>query len=126
MINTIQFSEETRRSFANRFLKWGIMLREAVIDRASIHVIAKEDWHIKFIEGENAEGKYLEFYTTHPTLHDTHFRIYDNGQEEELEALTDGYDYNEALPGDKRLQRQTFVENNKKVYEQLKNVGLQM
>lgn len=121
---TTHISEEVRRVFANRFLKWGILLRDAVIDSSEAHVILKEDWEIKYVQSENAQGKFYEFYGKHINKHDTHFRIYENGVVEELEVLTDGYDYNPSIPGDKKSQREAFIENNKKVFESLKSIGL--
>lgn len=121
---TYNISEEIRRTFANRFLKWGILLRDSVINGASTHVINKADWQIKFIQGINEEGSYLEFYGKHPEHHDLHFKIFENGDEILLEALTDGYNYNPALPGDRVVQREQFVKDNKEVYEKLKALGL--
>lgn len=123
---TFEIAEVVKRSFANRFLKWEILIDEAVINGAKAHVINKAGWHIKFVKGNNEQGHYYEFYAQHPSITDMHFRIYDSGFEEELEILTDGYDYNPSLPGDQTLQRESFIASNRKVYESLKAAGLQM
>ncbi|MBN2795545.1 MAG: hypothetical protein JXR88_09080 [Clostridia bacterium] len=121
---TTPISETVRRVFANRFLKWGIMIRDAVIDSSEIHVINKDDWEIKYVSSINEKGKFYEFYGKHSELHDTHFRIYEDGEVEELEVLTDRYDYNPSIPGDQATQKEVYLENNRRIYESLKAIGL--
>jgi len=117
-------SEEIKRAFANRFLKYGILIDQAVLNSTCAHIIIYDNWQIKFIEGDNIQGKYLEFYTQRSNHSDTHFRIYQNGYVEELEAVSQGYAYDRTLPGDKEMQHTKYVENNKKIYNSLKEIGL--
>lgn len=121
---TYPLTEEMRRTFANRFLKWEVLLREAVINGGGTHEINKGGWHIIYVEGQDDQGHYLEFYAKHPDQHDTHFRIYQNGEMKELEALLEGYDYDPALPGDQFAQRNEFIEKNRKIFLELKLAGL--
>jgi hypothetical protein len=122
----INISDNVHRTFANRFLKWGILLNEAVINAASAHVINKDKWKIKFVQGQDDQGHYLEFYAIHPDKADSHFKIYESGDVTELPALTEDYDCNPSLPGQCSIERESFIEKNKEIYESLKRVGLEM
>lgn len=117
-------NEAIKRTFANRFLKWGILLDHAVINSQSVYVIQQEDWQIKFIESNDDKGGYLEFYTSSKKYGDTHFRIYESGELMELEALKENYLYDENIPGSKEASHEVYVSENKKIYEYLKSVGL--
>ncbi len=117
-------TEEIKRSFAGKYLKWGLLLEDSVINSASTHVINKEKWEIRFIENEDKMGKYLEFYAISSDYPDEHFRIYDDGTIQSCDTILEGYSYNESLPGSKEIQREAYIENNRKVYEYLKETGL--
>lgn len=117
-------NEDIKRAFANKFLKWGLLLEDSVIDSAHAHIIRKKDWEIRFIQSENEKGKYLEFYAISHIHSDEHFRIYQNGIVEMCDVIHEGYSYDPSLPGNKEIQRAEYLENNKKVYEYLKNSGL--
>lgn len=123
-MNLNYITEDIKRSFANHFLKWQLLLEDAVIDGMNTHVIKKEEWEIRFIENENADGKYLEFYAISSMYSDSHFRIYQNGVIEELDVILEHYSYDETLPGNKEIQKEEYLEQNKVVYEYLKENGL--
>ena len=118
------YPEAVKRTFANHYLKWGIMLSDVVIDASQCPVINKSGWEIKFVEGEDNKGKYYEFYATHRQKHDQHFIIYENGDEVTLDALTEGFDYNPSIAGSHEEQKALFVESNREIYKHLKEVGL--
>jgi len=120
----MNLSEEIKRSFANKYLRWGLLLDDSVIDSAGVNVIKKDDWEIRYIESSDENGNYLEFYAISSEYSDEHFRIYSNGDINTFEAISEGYSYNESLPGNKEVQRQAYVEKNKQVYKYLKEVGL--
>lgn len=117
-------TEEVKRTVANKYLHWKILLSDAMINSDGVHLIKKEGWDIKFIEGENSKGGFLEFYSIKSNRNDEHFRIYVNGDLEELEAIVDGYSYDETVPGDKDSKHTEYTENNKRIYNQLKEIGL--
>jgi hypothetical protein len=118
------YPEAVKRTFANHYLKWGVLLNDVVIDAKNCPVIHKSAWEIKFVEGKDEKGNYYEFYATHREKHDQHFIIYENGDEVTLDALTEGFDYNPSLAGNHDAQKELFFESNRKIYEHLKNVGL--
>lgn len=117
-------NENIKRAFANRFLKWGILLNEAVLGRENYYQINHQDWQIRFIESLDSEGGYLEFYTMNKLVGDTHFRIYANGNVVELQALRENYLSGETIPGRKKLLKEIYVEENKKIFDDLKLKGL--
>ncbi len=117
-------TEEIKRTFANKFLKWGLLLNYAAVDYAKTHLVKKDSWEIRFIECDDSKGKYLEFYAIHDSFKDTHFRIFDNGEEEELEAIAESYDYDETVPGDKEKKHNEYTNRNRELYKQLKDLGL--
>lgn len=49
--------------------------------------IAKQGWTIKFLFGEDAKGKFLDYYASHRMTNDRHVRIRSDGSEEILPAL---------------------------------------
>ena len=117
-------TEEIKRSFAGKYLKWGLLLEDSVINSASTHVIRKENFEIRFVENEDNEGKYLEFYAISSEHADEHYRIYDDGSIKSCDTILEGYSYDESLPGSKEIQREAYIENNRKVYDYLKETGL--
>ena len=117
-------TEEIKRSFANKYLKWSLLLEDAVIDSAKAHVINTDEFEIRFVESLDDQGKYLEFYVIGHYHSDEHFKIYQDGHIEEGDIILEGYSYNESLPGSREKQRQEYFENNRKVYDYLKNTGL--
>lgn len=117
-------TEDIRRSFANHFLKWQLLLDDAVIDSMNTYVIKKDAWEIRFIENQNDDGKYIELYAISPDYSDSHLRIYQNGVIEELDIIMEHYSYDESLPGNKEIQKEAYVEQNKLVYKYLKETGL--
>lgn len=117
-------NEEIRRAFANKYLKWGILLEDSLIDSAGAHVINKKEWEIRFIECNDEDGLCLEFYAISPEHPDEHFKIYQSGDMKTCETIKDGYSYNEYLPEQEKVEKQAFIEKNKKIYEYLKDTGL--
>lgn len=120
----VNLTEEIKRSFANKYLKWGLLIDDSVIDSAGVNLIQKESWEIRFIEATDEKGDYLEFYAISSDYSDEHFRIYNDGQIETCATIAEGYSYNESLPGNKAVQRQAYVEKNREIYQYLKTVGL--
>lgn len=118
------FSEIVKRSFANKYLKWGLLLDDAVIDSVGAHVINKDEWEIRFIEASDSKGAYLEFYAISSTYPDEHFKLYQDGLIVTCDTIAEGYSYNESLPGNKETQREAYIKNNRKVYDYLKDTGL--
>ena len=117
-------TENIKRSFANHFLKWKLLIEDAVIDSMGTYVINKDDWEIRFVEGDNGDGNYLELYAISSKYSDCHIRIYQNGAVEELDVILEHYSYDETLAGNKELQKKEYLEQNKVVYEYLKETGL--
>lgn len=113
-------TEEMKRAVANRYLKWGILIDDAVINNDEAHLILKKGWEIRFIQGEN----YLEFYAMNNITGDTHFKVYANGDVEELEAVSESFTYDVSIPGDQDAKRKIYAEKNKIIYDTLKALGL--
>ena len=116
--------EDVKRAFANRFLKWGLLLEDCVIDSANTYVINKQSWEIRFIKDLDNRGKYLEFYCISSEFSDEHFKIYEDGSIEECEIIKAQYPFDPSLPGDKEIARKKYLDENKVVYDYLKEKGL--
>ncbi|MCH4888044.1 DUF247 domain-containing protein [Acidaminobacter sp. JC074] len=116
--------EDVKRAFANRFLKWGLLLEDCVIDSSNSHVIKKDAWEIRFIEDTNDRGNYLEFYCISHEFSDEHFKIYEDGTIEECDIIKAQYAFDPTLPGDKEIARDLYLKENQVVYEYLKEKGL--
>ena len=71
------------------FAKWGIGLPANAEERFPKGTIICRGWDIKFIFGEDEEGKYLDFYACNRMTNDRHWRLRDNGDGEPLPALPD-------------------------------------
>lgn len=117
-------NEEIKRAFANRFLKWSILLNEAVLGAHNYYEINHEGWQIRFVESRDEQGGFLEFYTMHKNYGDTHFRIYDSGSVVELEALRENYLKHDDIPGREPQLREIYLEENRKIFHDLKDIGL--
>ena len=50
-------------------------------------------------------------------------RIYQDGVIEDLEAIAESFTYDVSLPGDKEIKHKEYVNNNKKIYDELKKSG---
>lgn len=124
MVRLTVLTEEIKRAVANRYLQWGIILDDAIFSSVESHFIQKKGWEIRFIEGENEKGKYVEFYDMNNITGDTHYRVYTDGEIEELEAIAEGFTYDVSVPGDREVKHKEYVENNKRIYEELKEIGL--
>ncbi len=123
MNNSTILTEEIKRTFANRFLKWGLLLN-ATLDSSKTNLIKKLDWEIRFVDGSNDVGKYLQFYAINDNMQDSHFRIFENGDVEELEAIAESYDFDETIPGDKEKKHHEYTDRNRAIYIKLRALGL--
>ncbi len=74
--------------FANHFAHWKITLpQENLEDRRSGH-ISQAGWLIQYCFGKDETGEYLDYYAAHRMTDDSHMRIYTDGRQESLPALS--------------------------------------
>jgi hypothetical protein len=110
--------------FAAYFGDRGIRLPERAVELEVPGFIQQDGWTIRYVFGSDAEGSYLEFYATHPTISDTRVRIYGSGETKELEALESMYGYDAKIPGDRERAARESRERNSRIAEELEALGL--
>jgi hypothetical protein len=110
--------------FARYFGDRGIRLPEGAVEREVPGLIQQDGWTIRYVFGSDAEGSYLEFYATHPTISDTRVRIYGSGETKDLEALDSMYGYDPKIPGDLERAARESRERNTRIAEELETLGL--
>jgi hypothetical protein len=110
--------------FARYFGDGGIRLPEGAVQLEVPGLIQHDGWTIRYVFGSDAEGSYLEFYATHPTISDSRVRIYGSGQTKDLEALESMYGYDAKIPGDRERAARESRERNTRIAEELEALGL--
>jgi hypothetical protein len=78
--------ERIEQRFNERFKKWQIRLPPEDIAERRRGMILERGWSIKYLFGRNEKGEYLDVYASHRMTDDTHERVYESGEVEELEA----------------------------------------
>ena len=109
--------------FAKRFAHWGIILPEGDIKARSGGYIQYAGWLIQYCFGRDEMGlEYLDYYAAHRMTDDSHRRIYEDGREESLPALSSMYLVSDDPVRAKQL-KDDYEERNRKVVELLSEKG---
>jgi hypothetical protein len=119
----VEGSAAVEGCFARYFGDRGIRLPEDAVEREVPGLIQQDGWTIRYVFGSDAEGLYLEFYATHPTISDTRARIYGSGETKDLEALDSMYGYDPKIPGDRERAARESRERNTRIAEELEALG---
>ena len=109
--------------FAKHFAHWKITLPEDNIKTRQNGYIQHAGWLIQYCFGKNEKGlEYLDYYAAHRMTDDSHRRIYEDGKEESLPALSSMYLISDDPVMAKQL-KDKYEENNRKVVELLNEKG---
>jgi len=109
-------------TFAKRFAHWKINLPEEDIKARRGGYIQNAGWLIQYCFGKNETGEYLDYYAAHRMTDDSHVRIYQDGHEESLPALSTFLLLSDDPIEAKRLEDE-YEEHNSKVVEMLNEKG---
>ena len=114
---------KAREVFAETFSHWGIEIGAAALERGRGQ-IRQDGWSIRFIRGVEDGREYIEYYATHRMTSDSHVRIWENGETEELDAIWPQYSYRAEIPGDRERAHTEYLEHNRRVAAELAELGL--
>jgi hypothetical protein len=110
-------------TFAKRFAHWEIILPEEDIKTRSGGYIQYAGWLIQYCFGKDEMGvEYLDYYAAHRMTDDSHIRIYEDGREESLPALSSMFLVSDDPVKAKQLEGK-YEERNRKVVELLNEKG---
>ena len=109
-------------TFNSRFDHWKIILPEKDIENRSGGFIQQSGWLIQYCFGKDKKGEYLDYYAAHRMTDDEHVRIYDDGQVEDLPAISSMRLVSEDPEEDKKLEDEYYQEN-QRVAEMLSEKG---
>lgn len=79
--------KEIADTFAKHFSHWQITLPEKNLKKRCSGFIHDAGWLIQYCFGEDENGEYLDYYATHRMTDDSHVRIYEDGEIEDLPTL---------------------------------------
>lgn len=99
--------------FNKSFSHWKIALPSDIESRTKQGQIVKEGWTIKFLLGEDCDGKYLDYYAGHRMTNDRHVRIRSDGTVEVLPALMEIRWVHEDPEEDAKSEREWHKKNRK-------------
>ena len=109
--------------FAKRFAHWEIILPEKDIKTRSGGYIQCAGWLIQYCFGKDGRGlEYLDYYAAHRMTDDSHRRIYEDGREESLPALSSMYLVSDDPVKAKEI-KDDYEARNRKVVELLSEKG---
>jgi hypothetical protein len=111
--------EET---FANRFAHWKINIPEENLKARKSGYIQSEGWLIQYCFGKDKNGEYMDYYAAHRMTDDSHVRIYEDGKEESLPALSSYLLLSDDPVEAKRLKDE-YEEHNREVVKMLNEKG---
>lgn len=115
---------EIREIFCKKFKLWNITIEEKDLFLGNRKVVPHREWILHWVMQQDEKGPYVEYYGINGRRGHLHGRIYDNGEEEELEVLREYIAYSPNIEGDKERSMRAFEEYNKRVMADLKEKGL--
>ncbi len=110
------------QGFNKYFKRWEISLPNDIESRSQHGQIVDQGWTIKFLFGEDCQGKYLDFYAAHRMTNDRHVRIRSNGSEKTLPAL-DGMRIVYKDPEEDAKSQREWAERTSKTMQMLEEKG---
>lgn len=110
--------------FSDYFEHWEIRLPEETVCSRQRGEIQSHGWHIQYLFGEDDQGEYLDFFTTHRMTNDRHVRIY------ALDKVISLPSYQEFMifpanvsEEEKQRNEEEYYAQNRRVSELLKEKG---
>ncbi len=98
-------------TFAKRFAHWKIRITEENLKNRRGGYIQESGWLIQYCFGNDSHGEYLDYYAAHRMTDDSHVRIYEDGTEESLPALSSIRIVSKDPVEDKRLEDEYELHN---------------
>jgi hypothetical protein len=122
---TTPVGDAFEKYFNEYFQHWNILLPpDSVTARAPGHIF-EHGWHIGYIWGTEKGENYLEVLAQHRMTDDEHFRVFASGRVEDLPAPATFYSYGpDATDQEKAQAKREYVEYNRRIHDQLRDVGL--
>ncbi len=108
--------------FNKFFSRWKITLPNDIESRMERGQIVQQGWTIKFLFGEDRNGKFLDYYAAHRMTNDRHVRIRSDGTQQLLPAL-DGMIARYEDPEKDARSKKEWIEKTKRVWKMLEEKG---
>lgn len=118
------YMQQIKKLFESKFAPWEIKVGEEELFIGNKKTMPRKGWRIKWIVGKNERGIYMEFYAVHEQNGHLHERIYESGEEEELDVLKQYIVYEPNIPGDRERSTIEFENYNKGLIKQLEERGI--
>jgi len=110
-------------TFAKHFAHWKIVLPEENIKNRQGGYIQHGGWLIQYCFGKDeTDLEYLDYYAAHRMTDDSHMRIYEDGKQEPLPAITSMYLISDDPVKAKQL-KDKYEEHNRQVVGLLNEKG---
>lgn len=109
-------------TFAQHFAHWNITIPQENLKNRQSGYIQEASWLIQYCFGEDEKGEYLDYYAAHRMTDDSHRRIYEDGTEESLDALSSIRRVSKDPEEDKRLEEE-YYQHNQEVTRMLADKG---
>ena len=109
-------------TFANRFAHWKITLPKKDLKDRRGGYIQNSGWLIQYCFGKDETGEYMDYYAAHRMTDDSHVRIYEDGREESLPALSSYLLLSDDPVEAKRLKDE-YEKHNQEVVKMLNEKG---
>ena len=106
----------------NAFPIWKIRIPEENIKNRLSGYIQDSGWLIQYCFGKDENGEYMDYYAAHRMTDDSHIRIYEDGTEKVLPALSSIYLLSDDPVEAKRLKDE-YEEHNSNVTKMLIEKG---
>lgn len=109
-------------TFAQHFSHWKLTIPEEDLKNRASGFIQEAGWLIQYCFGEDEKSEYLDYYAAHRMTDASHRRIYEDGSEESLDALSSIRRVSKDPEEDKRLEEE-YYQHNQEVTRMLADKG---
>jgi hypothetical protein len=120
--NGVSIVTKIERRFRLAFAPWGIALPPEEVRERRRDKIVEAGWAIWYLFGEDERGEYLDYYASHRMTDDRHVRIYEDGTEELLPAVST-FRFLSADPEEDARLVAEYLEHNRRVGRMLEEKG---
>lgn len=115
--------DKIEKAFADYFKHWSLVLPEGATAEEEPGVVVGRGWHIRYIFGNDEQGKYLDFLGSHRMTNERHVRLRASGEVEGLPAIQEWYVYDGTEEDRQRAEAEYFAYN-RQIGEMLRQKGL--
>lgn len=111
-------------AFKEKFGLWDITINDEDVFVGNKKTIPNGEWRLKWVVQKDERGVFLEYYGVHYLHGHLHEKIYEDGQEERLDALRQYIAYSPNIPGDREKSLREFEKHNTKIIQELERKDL--